>query len=82
MAKEFIEYDNPFDVGMTGLLGFASGFRAMEAADALLVLGSDFPYEQFYPDHAKTIQVDIRGAQLGKRHPLDSGAGRRRACDG
>ncbi|MGD2204662.1 ubiquinone-dependent pyruvate dehydrogenase [Microbacterium maritypicum] len=72
-GKEFIEYDNPFDVGMTGLLGFASGFRAMEAADALLVLGSDFPYEQFYPDNATTIQVDIRGAQLGKRHPLDLG---------
>ena len=72
-GKEFIEYDNPFDVGMTGLLGFASGYRAMEAADALLVLGSDFPYEQFYPDGAKTIQVDIRGAQLGKRHPLDLG---------
>ena len=72
-GKEFIEYDNPFDVGMTGLLGFASGYRAMEAADTLLVLGSDFPYEQFYPDHATTIQVDIRGAQLGKRHPLDLG---------
>lgn len=72
-GKEFIEYDNPFDVGMTGLLGFASGFRAMEAADAVLVLGSDFPYEQFYPEHATTIQVDIRGSQLGKRHPLDLG---------
>ncbi|MFD6815432.1 ubiquinone-dependent pyruvate dehydrogenase [Microbacterium sp. NPDC060132] len=72
-GKEFIEYDNPFDVGMTGLLGFASGYRAMEAADTLLVLGSDFPYEQFYPDHATTIQVDIRGSQLGKRHPLDLG---------
>jgi pyruvate dehydrogenase (quinone) len=72
-GKEFIEYDNPFDVGMTGLLGFASGYRAMESADALLVLGSDFPYEQFYPDGATTIQVDIRGEQLGKRHPLDLG---------
>ncbi|MBD7958705.1 ubiquinone-dependent pyruvate dehydrogenase [Microbacterium sp. Sa4CUA7] len=72
-GKEFIEYDNPFDVGLTGLLGFASGYRAMEAADALLVLGSDFPYEQFYPEHATTIQVDIRGSQLGKRHPLDLG---------
>lgn len=72
-GKEFIEYDNPFDVGMTGLLGFASGYRAMESADALLVLGSDFPYEQFYPEKAKTIQVDIRGSQLGKRHPLDLG---------
>lgn len=72
-GKEFIEYDNPFDVGMTGLLGFASGYRAMESADALLVLGSDFPYPQFYPDDATTIQVDIRGSQLGKRHPLDLG---------
>src|SRR5690606_40211157 len=72
-GKEFIEYDNPYDVGMTGLLGFASGYRAMESADTLLVLGSDFPYEQFYPDSATTIQVDIRGSQLGKRHPLDLG---------
>lgn len=72
-GKEFIEYDNPFDVGMTGLLGFASGYRAMESADTLLVLGSDFPYAQFYPDDATTIQVDIRGSQLGRRHPLDLG---------
>ncbi|MGX1932806.1 ubiquinone-dependent pyruvate dehydrogenase [Microbacterium resistens] len=72
-GKEFIEYDNPHDVGMTGLLGFASGYRAMEGADALLVLGSDFPYPQFYPADATTIQVDIRGAQLGRRHPLDLG---------
>lgn len=72
-GKEFIEYDNPFDVGMTGLLGFASGYRAMENADTLLMLGTDFPYAQFYPKHATTIQVDIRGEQLGKRHPLDLG---------
>ncbi len=72
-GKEFIEYDNPFDVGMTGLLGFASGYRAMDAADAVLLLGTDFPYTQFYPDGATTIQVDIRGSQLGKRHPLDLG---------
>jgi pyruvate dehydrogenase (quinone) len=72
-GKEFIEYDNPFDVGMTGLLGFASGFRAMESADTLLMLGTDFPYPQFYPEKATTIQVDIRGEQLGKRHPLDLG---------
>ena len=72
-GKEHIEHDNPYDVGMTGLLGFASGFRAMDAADTVLVLGSDFPYTQFYPDSASTIQVDIRGAQLGKRHPLDLG---------
>ena len=58
---------------MTGLLGFASGFRAMEAAEVLLILGSDFPYTQFYPENATTIQVDIRGSQLGRRHPLDLG---------
>ncbi|MGM7680309.1 ubiquinone-dependent pyruvate dehydrogenase [Microbacterium sp. A94] len=72
-GKEFIEHDNPFDVGMTGLLGFASGFRAMDAADTVLLLGTDFPYTQFYPDGVTTIQVDIRGSQLGKRHPLDLG---------
>lgn len=72
-GKEFLEYDNPYDVGMTGLLGFASGYRAMERADTLLMLGTDFPYRQFFPKHAKTIQVDIRGEQLGRRHPIDLG---------
>jgi pyruvate dehydrogenase (quinone) len=57
-GKEFIEYDNPYDVGMTGLLGFASGYKAIKEADALLMLGTDFPYQQFYPDNAKVIQVD------------------------
>ncbi|WP_340536985.1 ubiquinone-dependent pyruvate dehydrogenase [Nocardioides sp. GXZ039] len=72
-GKEWIEGDNPFDVGMTGLLGFASGYRAMESADTLLLLGADFPYQQFYPPKATTIQVDLRGAQLGRRAPLDLG---------
>ena len=72
-GKEFVEYDNPYDVGMTGLLGFASGYRAMENADVVLMLGTDFPYQQFYPAGAKHIQVDIRGEQLGRRHPLDIG---------
>ncbi|BBY79383.1 pyruvate dehydrogenase [Mycolicibacterium pulveris] len=72
-GKEFIEYDNPFDVGMTGLLGFASGYKAMKEADALLMLGTDFPYPQFFPDHAKVIQVDIRGRHLGRRTPIDLG---------
>jgi pyruvate dehydrogenase (quinone) len=60
-GKQFIEYDNPYDVGMTGLLGFTSGYRAIESCDALLMLGTDFPYRQFYPSKAKIIQVDIRG---------------------
>jgi len=72
-GKEHIEWDNPYDVGMTGLLGFASGYRAMEDADVVLMLGTDFPYQQFYPAKAKHIQVDIRGEQLGKRHPVDIG---------
>ncbi|WP_085368881.1 ubiquinone-dependent pyruvate dehydrogenase [Leifsonia sp. NCR5] len=72
-GKEFIEYDNPYDVGMTGLLGFASGYRAMESCDVLLMLGTDFPYQQFYPSKAKIIQVDIRGENLGRRTPVDLG---------
>ncbi|WP_137294820.1 ubiquinone-dependent pyruvate dehydrogenase [Nocardioides dongxiaopingii] len=72
-GKEFIEHDNPYDVGMTGLLGFSSGYRAMESCDVFLMLGTDFPYQQFYPDDAKVIQVDVRGEQLGRRVPLDLG---------
>jgi pyruvate dehydrogenase (quinone) len=72
-GKEHIEYDNPYDVGMTGLLGFASGYKAIKEADVLLMLGTDFPYQQFYPDDAKVIQVDIRGAHLGRRTPIDVG---------
>jgi pyruvate dehydrogenase (quinone) len=72
-GKEFIEYDNPYDVGMTGLLGFSSGYHAMMNCDALLMLGTDFPYQQFFPKNAKIIQVDIRGDQLGRRTPVDLG---------
>jgi pyruvate dehydrogenase (quinone) len=72
-GKDFIEYDNPFDVGMTGLLGFASGYKAIKEADALLMLGTDFPYQQFYPDNARVVQVDIRGRNLGRRTPIDLG---------
>jgi len=70
-GKEFVEYDNPYDVGMTGLLGFVSGYRAMEHCDALLMLGTDFPYRPFYPDDAKIVQVDVRGEQIGRRMPVD-----------
>jgi pyruvate dehydrogenase (quinone) len=72
-GKEFIEYDNPFDVGMTGLLGFASGYHAMMNADLLLMIGTDFPYQQFYPRDATIIQVDVRGEQLGRRTKVDYG---------
>lgn len=72
-GKEFIEYDNPYDVGMTGLLGFSSGYHAMMNCDALLMLGTDFPYQQFYPKSAKIIQVDRLGEQIGRRTPVDLG---------
>ncbi|WP_263366798.1 ubiquinone-dependent pyruvate dehydrogenase [Edaphobacter bradus] len=72
-GKEFIEFDNPFDVGMTGLLGFSSGYHAMEECDALLMLGTDFPYQQFYPGKAKIIQVDLRGSQIGRRAKVNLG---------
>lgn len=70
-GKEHIEYDNPYDVGMTGLLGFSSGYRAIEKCDTLLMLGTDFPYQQFYPSKATVIQLDIRGEQIGRRVPVD-----------
>src|SRR6266481_6055988 len=72
-GKEFIEHDNPFDVGMTGLLGFTSGYHAMMNCDTLLMLGTDFPYQQFFPRHATIVQVDLRGEQLGRRTKLDHG---------
>jgi pyruvate dehydrogenase (quinone) len=72
-GKEYIEYDNPFDVGMTGLIGFSSGYRAMEDCDVLLMLGTDFPYAQFFPKRAKIIQIDIRGNQIGRRTTVHLG---------
>ncbi|MDQ3967787.1 MAG: ubiquinone-dependent pyruvate dehydrogenase [Thermoproteota archaeon] len=72
-GKEFIEYDNPYDVGMTGLLGFSSGYHAMMDSDLLIMLGTDFPYQQFYPPRAYIIQVDIRGEQIGRRTKVDLG---------
>ncbi len=72
-GKEFIEYDNPFDVGMTGLLGFSSGYQAMMNCDVLLMIGTDFPYQQFYPKDATVLQIDVRGEQLGRRTKVDYG---------
>jgi pyruvate dehydrogenase (quinone) len=72
-GKEFIEYDNPFDVGMTGLLGFSSGYRAMMSCDLLLMLGTDFPYPPFFPEEATIVQIDLRGEQLGRRTKVDFG---------
>jgi pyruvate dehydrogenase (quinone) len=70
-GKDAIEYDNPYDVGMTGLLGFSSGYHAMEECDTLLMLGTDFPYREFYPKEATVLQVDSRGEQIGRRTRVD-----------
>jgi pyruvate dehydrogenase (quinone) len=72
-GKPFIEYDNPYDVGMTGLIGFSSGYHAMMSCETLLLLGCDFPYRPFYPPEAKIVQIDHKGSQLGKRAPLALG---------
>ena len=72
-GKEYLEYDNPYDVGMTGLVGFASGYAAIQDCDALLMLGTDFPYRAFYPEKARIAQVDIRPEALGNRCALDLG---------
>ncbi len=69
-GKEFVEYDNRFDVGMTGLIGFGSGYRAMEHCDALVMLGTDFPYRPFFPERVPVIQVDVRGENIGRRVPV------------
>ena len=72
-GKEYLEYDNPYDVGMTGLVGFASGYAAMKSCDTLLLLGTDFPYRLFYPEHARILQVDVRPEALGNRCSLHLG---------
>ena len=72
-GKEHVEWDNPYDVGMTGLIGFSSGYYAMRDCDVLLMLGTDFPYRQFYPEGAavKVAQIDIRPEHLGRRTAVD-----------
>jgi pyruvate dehydrogenase (quinone) len=72
-GKEYMEYDNPFDVGMTGLVGFASGYKAMKSCETLLILGADFPYRQFFPQDAQIAQIDLRPEALGNRCPLSLG---------
>jgi pyruvate dehydrogenase (quinone) len=72
-GKDLVEYDNPYDVGMTGFIGFSSGYAAMHACDVLLMLGTDFPYKQFFPHDAKIAQVDIRPENLGRRCRLEMG---------
>ncbi len=72
-GKEFVEYDNPYDVGMTGFIGFSSGYAAMKNCDTLVMLGTGFPYRQFYPEGARVLQIDNRPEALGNRCPLELG---------
>src|SRR5437899_9263627 len=74
-GKEHVEWENPYDVGMTGLIGFSSGYYAMLDCDVLLMLGTDFPYRQFYPQGTavRIAQVDLRAEQIGRRAAVDLG---------
>lgn len=73
-AKDFVEYDNPYNVGMTGIFGVDSGYHAVTECDTLLLLGCDFAWRQYYPSHARIIQIDIDPTHLGRRHPVEVGA--------
>lgn len=72
-GKDHVEYDNPYDVGLTGFIGFASGYAAMHSCEVLLMLGTDFPYKQFLPTDARIAQVDIRAENLGRRARIELG---------
>src|SRR5580658_2160971 len=74
-GKEHVEWGNPYDVGMTGLIGFSSGYYAMLDCDVLLMLGTDFPYRQFYPHGSgvRIAQVDVRAENIGRRTPVELG---------
>jgi pyruvate dehydrogenase (quinone) len=72
-GKEHVEWGNPYDLGMTGLIGFTSGYHAMLDCDVLLILGADFPYRQFYPQGpgVRIAQIDLRAEVIGRRAPVD-----------
>jgi pyruvate dehydrogenase (quinone) len=73
-GKDFVEYDNPYNVGMTGIIGGAAGYHAILDCDVLLLLGADFAWTQFYPDKAKILQIDVDPTHIGRRHPVTIGA--------
>ena len=68
-----MQYENPYEVGMTGLLGMPSGYYSMHEAEVLLMLGTDFPYSAFLPDDIKIAQIDIKPERLGRRAKVDIG---------
>jgi pyruvate dehydrogenase (quinone) len=73
-GKDFVEYDNPYNVGMTGMIGGPAGYHAILDCDVLLLLGADFAWSQFYPDSATIIQIDADPTHIGRRHPVTIGA--------
>ncbi|MGW2045806.1 pyruvate dehydrogenase [Streptomyces sp. NPDC001858] len=70
-GKEHIQYDNPYDVGMSGLLGYGAAYEATHECDLLILLGTDFPYNAFLPGDVKVAQIDVRPEHLGRRSKLD-----------
>jgi pyruvate dehydrogenase (quinone) len=72
-GKDVLEYDNPHNIGMTGVIGMESGYQAILNCDTLLLLGTDFAWQQFYPKHATIIQVDVDPTHIGRRHPVTLG---------
>lgn len=72
-GKMELQYENPYEVGMTGLLGMPSGYYSMHEAEVLLMLGTDFPYSAFLPDDIKIAQIDIKPERLGRRARVDIG---------
>jgi pyruvate dehydrogenase (quinone) len=72
-GKPFIDYDNPYDVGMTGMIGYGMAYEAIHECDLLVLLGTDFPYDKFLPTKCKIAQIDIRAERLGRRSRLDLG---------
>src|SRR5579863_10590744 len=73
-GKDFVEYDNPYNVGMTGMIGGAAGYHAILDCDVLLLLGANFAWTQFYPDKATILQIDENPTHIGRRHPIEIGA--------
>lgn len=72
-SKMEIQYDNPYEIGMTGLLGMSAAYNSMHEADVLVLLGTDFPYDNFMPRHNKIVQIDINADRLGRRAKLELG---------
>ena len=72
-GKDFLDYDNPYDVGMTGIIGGPAGYHAIRGCETLLLLGADFAWSQYYPDTATIIQIDVDPTHIGRRHPVAIG---------